>query len=47
MTDQINLIGKAEIKVDSEEFFQVNDDQANYDGMRLIIICSSTLLMMY
>ena len=36
------LIAKADIKVDSEEFCQ-----ANYDGMKLIIICSSTVLMLY
>ena len=36
---EMNLIGEADIKVDSEEFCDANDDQANYDGMRWIIIC--------
>ena len=40
MMNETNLIAKADIKVDSEEFCQ-----ANYDGMKLIIICSSTVLM--
>ena len=44
---KMNLIGKADIKVDSEEFCDANDDQANYDGNRCIIICSFTLLMLY
>ena len=34
MINEINIIGKADIKVDSEEFCQGNDDQANYQGMR-------------
>ena len=34
VTDEMNLIWKADIKVDSEEFYDVNNDQANYDGMR-------------
>ena len=37
--EDINPIGKADIKVDSEEFCDANDDQANYDGTRWIIIC--------
>ena len=41
MNDTI-LIAKADFKVDSEEFCH-----ANYDGMRWIIICSSTILMLY
>ena len=36
---EMNLIGEADIKVDSEEFYDANDDQANCDGMRWIIIC--------
>ena len=34
---EMNLVGEADIKVDSEEFCDANDDQANYDGMRSII----------
>ena len=45
--DEKNPMGKADIKVDPEEFCDPNDDQANYDGMKLIIICSSTVLMLY
>ena len=42
------LVGEADIKVDSEEFCNANnDDQTNYEGMRSIIICSSTVLMLY
>ena len=41
------VIVKSEIKVDSEEFSDANDDQANYNGTRWIIICSSTVLMLY
>ena len=41
------LIREADIKVDSEEFCDANDGQANCDGMREIIICSSTVLMLY
>ena len=44
---EMNLIGEADIKLDSEEFCDANDDQANYDGMRWIIICLSTVLMPY
>ena len=40
--NETNLIAKADIKVDPEEFCQ-----ANYEGMRWIIICSSTLLMYF
>ena len=43
----MNPIVKADIKVDSKEFSDANDDQANYDGNRCIIICSSILLMLY
>ena len=39
---EMNLIGEAHIKVDPEEFCDANDDQANYDGTRWIIICLST-----
>ena len=39
------LIGEADIEVDSEEFCDANDDQANYDGNRWIIICLSTVLL--
>ena len=28
---EMNLIAEADIKVDSEEFCDANDDQANYD----------------
>ena len=31
---EMNLIGEADIKVDSEEFCDANGDQANYDGNR-------------
>ena len=41
----MNLIREEDIKVDSEEFCDENDDQANYDGMRWIIICSSIVLI--
>ena len=41
------LIGEADIKVNSEEFYDANDDQANFDGMRWIFICLSTVLMLY
>ena len=41
------LIGEADIKVDSEEFCDANDDQANYDGMWWIIICLSTVFKLY
>ena len=44
---EMNLIGEADIKVDSEEFCDANEDQANYDGMRWIIIHLSTVLMTY
>ena len=44
---EMSVIGEADIKVDSEEFCDLNDDQANYDGKRLIIICSSTDLKLY
>ena len=37
---EMDLIGEADIKVDSEEFFDPNVDQANYDGNMWIIICS-------
>ena len=30
---EMSLIGEEDIKVDSEEFCDANDDQANYDGM--------------
>ena len=43
----MNSIVKADIKVDSEEFFDTSDDQANYDGKRQIFIGSSTALMIY
>ena len=39
---ETNLIAKADIKVDSGEFCR-----ANYDGMWWIIICSSTVLMLF
>ena len=42
---ELNLIGEADIKVDSEEFWDANDDQANYDSMRWIIICLSIVFM--
>ena len=43
----MNLIGEADIKVDPEEFCDVDDAQANNDGNRWIIICSSTILPLY
>ena len=42
---EMNIIGEADIKGDSEEF--CNDDQPNYDGMKWIIIRLSTILMLY
>ena len=45
--DENNPMGKADIKVCSEEFCDANDDQANYDGKRWIIICLSLVLMLY
>ena len=36
---EMNLIRETDIKVDSEKFCDANDDQANYDGARWIIIC--------
>ena len=47
VTDEMNLIWKADIKVDSRELSDVNDGQGSYDGMRWIIICSSIVLMMH
>ena len=47
INNEMNLIVKAEIEVDSKEFCNVKDDQANYDGRRWIIICSSEFLMQY
>ena len=44
---EMSLIGEVDTKVDSEEFSDANDDQANYNGMRWIIICSSTVLVLY
>ena len=44
----MNLIREADIKVESEEFCDANDDQPYYDGMRwIIIICLSTILILY
>ena len=43
---EMNLIGEADIKVDSEEFCNVNDEQANNDGNRWIIICLSRVVML-
>ena len=40
------LIREADIKVDPEEFYDENGDQANYDGMRWIVICFSTVFML-
>ena len=40
----MNLIGEADVKVDSEEFCNANDDQSNYDGNKWIIVCSQTFL---
>ena len=34
---EMNLIGEADIKVDSEEFCEANDVQENYDGNGWII----------
>ena len=47
LIDGMDLIMKADIKVDFEEFWDANNDQANYDGERLIIICSSKVWMLY
>ena len=44
---EMNQIGEADVKVDSEDFCDVNDDQANNDGNRWIIICLSRILMLY
>ena len=44
---EMNLIGEADIKVDSEQLWDATDDRANYDGTRWIIICLSKLLMLY
>ena len=44
---EMNLIGEADIKVESEEFCGAYDDQANYDGNRWIIISFSTVLTLY
>ena len=44
---EMNLIGEAGIKLDSEEFSDANDDQANHDGTRWIIICLSTVVKLY
>ena len=38
MNNEMNLSVKAEIEVDAEEFYDANDDQANYDGTRWIVI---------
>ena len=47
MNNEMNLIVKAEIDVDSKEFCDANRKyQENYDGMRWIIICSSKYLML-
>ena len=40
------LIREADIKVDPEEFYDENGDQANYDGMRWIFICLHIVLML-
>ena len=44
---EINLIEEANIKVDSEEVCDPNDNQANYDGNKWIFICSSMVFMLY
>ena len=44
---EINLVGESHIKVESEEFCEANDDQANNDGTRWINICLSAVLMLY
>ena len=44
---ETKLIGDADIKVESEEFCDENDEQVNYDGTRWIIICLSTVFMLY
>ena len=41
MNNKINLIVKAEVDVDSKESGDANNEQANYDGMGWIFICSS------
>ena len=42
-----SLIEEAEIKVENEEFYDENDEQAYYDGTRWIIICLSTVFMLH
>ena len=42
-----NLIREADIKEESEEFCDANDDQANCSGTRWIVICLSTVFMLY
>ena len=47
INNEMNVIVKADIEVGSKKFCDANDDQANYDGMRWIVICSSDFLMLY
>ena len=44
---EINLIGEANMKVDSEEFCDANDNQINYDGTRWINFRWFTVFMFY
>ena len=46
MNNEMNIDVKADIEVDFEEFCDANNDQANYDGTRWIIICLFKLLML-
>ena len=43
---EMSQIEEADIKVDSEELSDANDDQTNYDGTRWIIICLSTVYLL-
>ena len=44
---EMNLNGEADIKVDSEEFLDANNDQANCDGTMWIIIRFFTVFIMH
>ena len=45
MNNETNPIVKAEINVDSEEFGNANNEQANHDGKGWIFICLSKHLV--
>ena len=42
-----NLFEEVDIKEESEKFCDTYDDQANYSGTRWIVICLSTVFMLY